>query len=662
VPDFIDDFSLMAATIQNGTVNVPNYVNTNRPGTDAEFYISAGTPNFAEFNTSGYPVVQRVGEALNNGILRLKYGYTSIASVHLVLGDYRIAGQNYLELVHDNFTNGLRVNLYPAEATIAGINTPWADGYSMQLEIYGNYVVIKVLDVNDLELGWAEGYFSVPIGNSIFLSGSSASKRLYKLEKREAAATFTHKFWNLAATTSSFVPPTTLPNAITSRREVRWVKNPISISDIDGIDVVEGYFQTAGGTLRITHDDSVQLTINNNIVYEVLGFISMPASVGTIAAGTHSIKLVHTQVLNPNLCILEINEGAGWKIVEASLQAVVPPVEPPTILGDTAYSPWTDFAEPQTFPPPPEPRVQQPQDSSYYPWTDFAEPQDFPPLPEPRVQQPQDSSYYPWTDFAEPQDFPPLPEPRVQQPQDSSYYPWTDFAEFKPNETTVPPMLLEDIAIGVYLTTALDLDFGAYERYQTDILPPWLEDGMARLFTRASGALKDVLGEWLLTAALESVVGNASRDTLERKARDRSLFVVPLEPLEVLRARVANAFEVLDMAGTLPGLLTALSDAGWNARVIELYTEMPTDAWDETTLEVWDETTLEVWDGGEAQMFVVFVWQRIPSPLAVQQLPILINQFKSAESLLKALYQLPNNWDSTTPLPWYSSGTLIYGA
>jgi hypothetical protein len=274
-----------------------------------------------------------------------------------------------------------------------------------------------------------------------------------------------------------------------------------------------------------------------------------------------------------------------------------------------------------------------------------------------------DLNYLPWAGFAEPQDFPPLPKARTQQSQASSYYPpWTDFADVEPPQTGIPPILLEDIAIGVYPSTALDVDFGKYERYQTDILPPWLESGMARLFTRSSGTLKDVLGEWLLTAALESTVGNANRDTLERKARDRSLFVVPLEPLEVLRARVANAFEVLDTAGTLPGLLTALSDAGWNARVIELYTEMPTDAWDETTLEVWDETTLEVWDGGEAQMFVVFVWQRIASPLAVQQLPILIAQFKSAESFLKALYQLPNNWNETTPLPWYSSGTLIYGA
>ncbi len=332
MPDFLDDFTQMPTTAQNGTVTVPNYVNTNRAGTTAEFYIKAGTPNFGEFNTTGYPIIQRVGETLTNGILRLKYGYTDIASVHIVLGDYRVVGQNYIELIHDNLTNSLRAARYPNEALVTNVSSGWADGYSMQLEVYGNYVVIKTLDANDAELHWAEGYLDVAIGNSIFFSGSSASKKLYELEKREITALFTHKFWNLGALPNDFTLPTSPPSATTQKREVRWVKNPFGINAFDGIDVLEGSFSTPGGTLRITHDDGVQLSVNGAVIHERSSFTTTPIVIGTIAAGTHSLKLIHTQAILPNLCLLEINEGAGWRVLEASSAPVLPPQPQPVFL------------------------------------------------------------------------------------------------------------------------------------------------------------------------------------------------------------------------------------------------------------------------------------------------------------------------------------------
>jgi hypothetical protein len=333
VSDFVDDFTLMTTTAQNGTVTVTNYVDTNRNGTTAEFYIKADTPNFGEFNTTGYPVVQRVGETLTNGILRLKYGYTGIASVHLVLGDYRVVGQNYIELIHDNFTNSLRATHYPNQALVANVGSGWADGYSMQLEVYGNYVVIKALDANETELNWAEGYLDVAIGDSIFFSGSSASKKLYELEKREITALFTHKFWNLGASPNDFTLPTSLPSTTTQKREVRWEKNPLVVSNSNGIDVLEGFFSTTGGTLRITHDDGVQLTVDDVVIHERNIFTITPIAVGTIAAGTHSLKLIHTQAILPNLCILEINEGGGWKVVTASAATIAPPELAPFELG-----------------------------------------------------------------------------------------------------------------------------------------------------------------------------------------------------------------------------------------------------------------------------------------------------------------------------------------
>lgn len=300
-------------------------------------------------------------------------------------------------------------------------------------------------------------------------------------------------------------------------------------------------------------------------------------------------------------------------------------------------------------------------DTNYQPWADFTDPPELLELnSEPRGQN-SDNPYAPWSLFEEATEpTAPISGTRAQS-KNSSYAPWS-YLEDVPPEPELPEIMLTN-AVSARLFEATDIleADGLYERAQMDIAPDWMLDGSARAFLRSSGALKDDLAELLLGAAFISMAVGADRDTLERKARDRALFVIPLEPLEVLRERVSNAFDVLDMAGTLPGLEKALFDAGWNTRILELYTQMPTDDWDETDLDVWDETTLEVWDGGEAQMFIVFVWQRIPVPLVVQQLPILIQQFKSAESLLKALYQLPNNWDNSTPLPWESAGTLIYG-
>jgi hypothetical protein len=348
------------------------------------------------------------------------------------------------------------------------------------------------------------------------------------------------------------------------------------------------------------------------------------------------------------------------KIITARISSSTP-TPPIIILGDTHYQPWSDFADsPEVQPINTAPRVQT-SDNPYAPWSLLEEaPEPTEPISGTRVQT-SDNPYAPWSlleDAPEPTE--PISGTRAQS-KNSSYAPWS-YLEDVPTEPELPMVMLTN-AVSAQLFEATDLleADGLYERAQMNVAPDWMLNGYARAFIRASGALKDDLAELLLGAAFISMTVGADRDTLERKARDRALFVIPLEPLEVLRERVSNAFDVLDMAGTIPGLEKALFDAGWNTRVIELYTQMPTDDWDETDVDVWDETTLEVWDGGEAQMFIVFVWQRIPVPLVVQQLPILIQQFKSAESLLKALYQLPANWDDTTPLPWESAGTLIYG-
>lgn len=176
----------------------------------------------------------------------------------------------------------------------------------------------------------------------------------------------------------------------------------------------------------------------------------------------------------------------------------------------------------------------------------------------------------------------------------------------------------------------------------------------------AVGGVLDELAARAHTVMLSRLIPHAPEDALTMLGRERGLTRYPGEPLDTFRARVAGAWVYWQQAGTLPGIVAALKQAGYRATVIEHFRDPDREHWAEFSVLVqplerletdawWGGTT---WGGGRKWGFV------LPAvPLAY--LPELVRELKPAHARVRRVLWSPRGrfwggdvtWGEDRPVP-----------
>jgi Phage tail protein (Tail_P2_I) len=139
-----------------------------------------------------------------------------------------------------------------------------------------------------------------------------------------------------------------------------------------------------------------------------------------------------------------------------------------------------------------------------------------------------------------------------------------------------------------------------YKDMQRDLAPPWLLTGTGIGWLETFGSFKDVVLERYVEAIRKRFLLTTEESCVALLGADRSLERYPFEPLDKYRARVADAWNFWEFAGTLDGLTKALKVAGWSSSIVELWRTDPL-RWCEFDVYVWPTVPLpnpvtDVWD------------------------------------------------------------------
>ena len=109
-----------------------------------------------------------------------------------------------------------------------------------------------------------------------------------------------------------------------------------------------------------------------------------------------------------------------------------------------------------------------------------------------------------------------------------------------------------------------------FDQYQAGLAPPALKGPNGEAFTSALGLMKDVFAEGAMQALRCRFVSSCPEDALAFIGQERNLPQVPGEPVAAYRARLLNAWQAWQQAGTKPGLINQLNVLGYpNVVVLE---------------------------------------------------------------------------------------------
>lgn len=102
-----------------------------------------------------------------------------------------------------------------------------------------------------------------------------------------------------------------------------------------------------------------------------------------------------------------------------------------------------------------------------------------------------------------------------------------------------------------------------FKDYAVQISPTWLQEPDGQSFTRGYAQLKDAAIAAAKQAVFERMPDRASPEGVELIAGERQLDIGINEDLETFRARIKNAWEQWQYAGTAFGVLLALRYGGY---------------------------------------------------------------------------------------------------
>ena len=193
------------------------------------------------------------------------------------------------------------------------------------------------------------------------------------------------------------------------------------------------------------------------------------------------------------------------------------------------------------------------------------------------------------------------------------------------------------------------------------INPVDYQDEGTQAHLRALAAPLDDLTGRAYAVALARLIAYAPEDALLLLGAERQIRRYPGEPLETYRRRVLGAWEFWRLAGTVPGILHALKDAGYRAIVREHFRDPDPDHWAEFSVVVgpaqtpkadarWDAQT--TWGSGASWGFV------LPA-VPLDWLPDLIREVKPAHARLRRVIWSPRGrywgggvtWGEDRPAP-----------
>lgn len=193
------------------------------------------------------------------------------------------------------------------------------------------------------------------------------------------------------------------------------------------------------------------------------------------------------------------------------------------------------------------------------------------------------------------------------------------------------------------------------------------DDGTQAHIAALATALDDTAGR-AYAAALARLIRYAPEDALLLIGQERRIRRFPGEPLEIYRRRVLGAWDYWRLAGTLPGMVLALKQAGYRASVQEHFRDPDREHWAEFSIRVspleklppsaqWDST--QTWDGGH---FWDFQLPAVPLDWLVD----IVREVKPAHARLRRLVFSPRgrHWDGdmtwdegrTAPVPFVGYG------
>lgn len=190
--------------------------------------------------------------------------------------------------------------------------------------------------------------------------------------------------------------------------------------------------------------------------------------------------------------------------------------------------------------------------------------------------------------------------------------------------------------------------YAGYLRRLSRINPVDYQDAGTQAHLAALAVPLDELTARARAVMLARLILHAPEGALMLLGAERRLRRFPREPLAIYRRRVLGAWIYWMQAGTLPGMVLVLDQAGYKATVTEHFRDPDPVRWAEFSIHLvparptpagnWDEGG--IWDEDE-------YWDLNPNAVPLESVLDLVREVKPAHARLRRLTYSPNEevWD-----------------
>lgn len=205
----------------------------------------------------------------------------------------------------------------------------------------------------------------------------------------------------------------------------------------------------------------------------------------------------------------------------------------------------------------------------------------------------------------------------------------------------------------------------AFADFMVQLAPGWLiATNTGRQYQAGKGEAFDELIGLYADAVKARLIAIADAEALYLLGNERGIYLYPDEPLEAYRRRVQGAWDFWKWAGTNTGILIALEQMGYRARITEHFQTDPAK-WAEFSIDFaptdiapspskYDEPGSAYDDAGTRYDVFMKVTE-------IDRVRSIVNQVKAAQSRLRRLtfvVQIPSRYDD--PEAVYDSEGTTY--